>query len=122
MRGKISMEVGPDGTIRTIYADDVPALAQDIGGSFRVARASNVEWEEGLDVGGKTLNGWTVRAAHDRELALRIDFFDKDYPLVVSKDPALPVARFLSREHALEQEVKNFYKLLPPRGEKGSTP
>ena len=106
---KLELEVGPDGVIRTIYDDSLNKFAEDIGGEIStVCRLSNVEWEE-ID-GHK---GWTVRAAHDRELALRYN----PYPEVgAGREGRLIV--FESRENALKWEHVFAPDLLPPRKEK----
>lgn len=123
---KVELEVGTDGVIRTIYSDELPELAKKMGAEIStVCRASNVEWE----VREKTVNhrlldrGWSVRAVHDPELAIRVvshcarGTYDGGWfeTLIVSKDSNTPIALFEKREQAIEQEKKFFFELLPER-------
>lgn len=119
---KVTFEVDDDGTIRTIYSDDLSAFAEKIGGEIStVCRASNVEWEvieKPINARFPQTKGWSVRAVHDPELALRIrsspamgSYTDT---LVCSREPYLAIALFDSRENAIKEEVKFFFELLPP--------
>ena len=101
---EIEQEVSPSGTIRTIYSDNVPDLAKSLGAQIvSIDRASMVEWEQ---IEGKA--GWTVRANHDRALALRMS---ESGDIVVSRDGDLVF--FDQRQSALDMEKKLFWKLLP---------
>lgn len=105
---EMELVIQPDGSIESIYDDDLISLVSEMGGSFsKVRRASNVEWENGPD--GK---GWAVRAAHDPSLALRIrtDDLTGPFPWHVSREGS--IALFTTREFAIHQEVKFFWKLL----------
>lgn len=108
MPDDIELEIGTTGVIRTIYKDgDSQDLAKDLEASIKVDRASNVEWEQ---VG--TLAGWTVRSAHNPNLAIRFkDNATIDDLYDVAEIGALAV--FTSRFEALKNEVKLFWKLLP---------
>ncbi len=122
---KISLDFGTDGVIRTIYSDELPELAEKIGGEIStVCRASNVEWEK-VEVPASERNpqlaGWSVRAAHDPQLALRVKtvknittMTEKDV-VTCSRDESLPIMLFSTREGAIREEVENFFNLLPPR-------
>lgn len=107
----VELEIGPTGTIRTIYKDEKLPLLNDLG-EVTVKRASNVEWEQ---IGEE--RGWTVRAAHNPQLAIRIVIHGGRFAQVVSDadDRNAPVAVFTSREAALESEERFFWKLLPPK-------
>lgn len=125
------LEVAEDGTIRTIYKDELIDFAEKIGGDMTtVCRASNVEWEKvekPLNARFPDIKGWSVRAAHDPELALRVEssvnggigdrYVDT---LVCSRNPNLAIMLFSTREIALQAEVKFFHQLLPPKGERGT--
>lgn len=104
----VELEIGPTGTIRTIYKDEKLPLLHDLG-KVTVKRASNVEWEE---ISGQS--GWTVRAAHDPELAIRLVIRDCAFRQVVAKEGDIAV--FVSREAALESEERFFWELLPQKG------
>lgn len=109
-REELSFEIGNDGTIRTIYKDDLPEVADAIGAELsHICRASNVEWERYND----TIKGWTVRAAHEPNLAIRV----RDGEYVVASNGLYPadLAFFDTREEALKWEVKLFWSLLPPK-------
>lgn len=101
MGDTVEIEVTPDGTVRGIYKDELAELYGALG-KMKVARASNVEWE---------LDGWTVRAAHDPNLAIRSVIKDGAYRLVVSREGELTV--FVTREAALASELDHFWELLP---------
>jgi hypothetical protein len=103
----VEFEFSPTGTVRSIYKDELQPVFKELG-KQKVQRASNVEWEESPD--GRD-NGWTVRAAHDPELAVRAVLKDSAYRRVVSKNGEL--LYFTTREHALEAEVEHFWELLP---------
>lgn len=98
MSDEHDFEVGPDGTLRAVYNDDVPALAADMGATVAsVERLTHVEWEttpEGL-------SGWTVRSARDPDLALRL-----------SGDDCAPLRRgtvFLFRERSSALAAERLY-------------
>ena len=103
---QISIVVTTTGVLRTIYQDDVHSILSKIG-PYHIKRASNVEWEK-MDL----VSGWTVRAAHDPELAIRAIIKDGAFRQVVSKEGELLF--FNNREAALEAEVRHFWQLLPP--------
>jgi superoxide dismutase len=108
----IELQFTPDGKVRSIYKDERQSLFREFG-DLKVKRASNVEWE-------KTFHGsgWTVRAAHDPELAIRI-FYNTGracYEQVVSRTYGL-IATFPTREAALDAELAFFWALLPPNQE-----
>lgn len=114
---KVELEILPNGEIRMMYSDEtVPKVAEMIGAQVvDVPRASNVEFER-TEFG----NGWTVRAAHDPELAIRLrkNFIlivhDSISPedIVVSKEGR--IFPFSSREDAILSEIEHFWELLPP--------
>lgn len=111
----ISFEVGPDGEINTIYKDELVQFAEKIGGEIStVCRASNVEWESWREPDGTVRKGWSVRAAHQPALALR----NYNGTIRCSDDYEVAVFLFDSREKALEQEVKFFFELLPPKDQR----
>ncbi len=107
MKDNVEFKIEADGTICTVYQEGIEEFARDLGadGLKRSCRASNVEWEE---VSGQG-KGWTVRAAHDSELAIRLEGDVK----VVSRTG--PIVVYTTREAALEDEIKQFWKLLPPK-------
>lgn len=109
---ELNLDVGPDGVIRSIYSDDLNKVAEGIGTIALVCRLSNVEWEE---IGGK--KGWTVRAAHDTEIAIRtLGTPSSRGPFVgVSKRPEHPIHVFETREEALKYEVRDSDQLMPPK-------
>lgn len=124
----VSLDVGSDGVIRTIYKDELNDFAKRIGGEIStVCRASNVEWErleKPASERNPQLTGWSVRAAHDPQLAIRVQTIPhhqtktaKDVA-VCSRDTSLPIMLFSTREGAIEAEIHNFFKLLPPRKQK----
>lgn len=102
----IAINFTPQGVMRSIYKDELLPLYESLG-KPKVQRASNVEWEESSDG-----SGWTVRSAHDPELAIRSILQDCCYKRVVSRIGDLLV--FVTREAALEAEVEHFWELLPP--------
>lgn len=103
----LDLDVGPDGVIRSIYDDKLNDFAKDIGGELAmVCRLSNVEWEE-----INSDKGWTVRAAHNSELALRVHGSN----VVVSEDPKDRIVVFRSRETALNAEKILASQLMPPK-------
>lgn len=108
-KDEVEIVFGTDGKVRSIYKDSLQPLFHELG-KVKVNRASNVEWEQTQD--GKE-HGWTVRAAHDRELAIRCILTDGHYQRVVSKQGEL--LYFNSREAALETELEHFWELLPPQ-------
>ncbi len=103
---KVELEVGPTGTMRAYYDDSVAGALKKLG-SMSVKRASNVEYEK-----GKEEEGWTVRAAHDPELAIRVILEGACFKRVVSKTGDLLF--FNTREDALDAELTHFWELLPP--------
>src|SRR5579863_3253262 len=110
MKDNFELKIDADGTIQTIYQDGIEEFAQAIGADLtRSCRASNVEWEE---IGDR--KGWTVRSAHDSELAIRsgeplteearnhpYEFKD---PHVVSRNDLRSIVVFQTREEALAEE------------------
>lgn len=104
---ELNLDVGPDGVIKSIYSDKLNDLAEKIGGDLvQVCRLSHVEWEE---VGNE--KGWTVRSAHDPELAIRWILQRS----TVSTNPAFPIAVFSSRQDALFAEKAHVDELMPPK-------
>lgn len=114
MDDTIELEFLPDGRMRTVYKDDRHDLYKALG-KVSVHRASNVEWEK-----GPSEEGWTVRAAHDPNLAIRAIIKDGAYRRVVSRTGDL--LYYLTREAALEVELMHFWELLPelPKKREGS--
>lgn len=101
----IQLQISEDGSIRTIYQDGVLPLLEDLAeAKASISRASDVEWEE---------TGWTVRAHHDNELAIRLVVRDGRYCRVVAKEGELAI--FPNREDALEAERAMFWQLLPEK-------
>lgn len=120
---KTTLEIGTDGIVRMVYSDDLWAFAERIGGDMKATcRASNVEWETVSRIrtsqdhdAPHDLNGWVIRAAHDKELAIRMK--DKDSgtdEVVCSRDPNLELAVYENRKTAIEVEIQFFHELLPP--------
>lgn len=110
---QMTLEVGESGTIRSIYKDELRSTFESIG-EMHVSRASNVEWEENRDdFSGRLIEaGWTVRAAHDERLALRwVGLPGRQHIGVLGVGS---LVYFQGREEALREEVKHFWKLLPP--------
>lgn len=102
---EVSFVIGPGGTVEGIYKD---GLAEALGAETKeVRRASLVEWE---DI--KVAKGWTVRAAHNPELAIRMSCSSPLQLMVSASDVVGNVAVFISREMALEYEQKFFWELL----------
>jgi hypothetical protein len=80
-----------------------------------VKRASKIEYEE-VAIDNEIKRGWSIRAEHDPELALRMKYeANRFVDFVVSKDPSLPIIVFHKREEALRFEVEKFWELLPPK-------
>ena len=106
----IELEITPTGRIRTIYTDEKMAFLQAMAPHWQIKRASNVEWEQ---VGEE--KGWTVRAAHNPKLAIRIVIHAGRFAQVVTDadDRNAPPAVFVTREAALEAEKRFFWELLP---------
>lgn len=102
---QIELEITPTGLIRTIYKDDRVPFINSLGGHWRVKRASNVEWEE---IGHTS--GWTVRAVHNPELAIR---WVKSCLLNLHVSVEGPIRFFETREDALISEEHFFFDLLP---------
>jgi hypothetical protein len=111
----IDLKVLPDGRVIFPYDDKAVSLLEEAGISVkRVERASNIEWES---------QGWTVRAAHDRELAVRWEppreppegveesRLGRVPTRCVSKEG--PIIYFKTREGALEVEKQLFWQLIP---------
>jgi hypothetical protein len=123
MSEKLEIEVGPDGTIRTIYQDGIDKL---LGAEIvNVKRASRVEFEE-VAIDGKIERGWTIRAEYDPELALRAGSPPDNVPeyvsetlnhlwFQVSRNPKFKLVAFENREQALRFEREFFWDLLPPK-------
>jgi len=103
----IELMVAPNGDVRSVYDDSRLQVFEGLKGNMTVQRASNVEWETVEDT-----SGWSVRAAHDPELALRAILEDGGYHRVVSK--VGDVLLYSTREAALEAEQDHFWELLPP--------
>lgn len=98
----VEIEFTTKGEARAVYKDELRDVMEELG-PVRVARASLVEWE---DVDGRS--GWTVRAAHDPELALRVVDWCRWEP---RREGSL--VTFQTREEALREELKFFWQLLP---------
>lgn len=121
MKDTFEMKIGPDGTVETIYQDGIEAFAESVGAEIStVCRASDVEWEEvasPINARFPATKGWSVRAAHRPALALRMKshalmgngYMDE---LVCSDHEHLAIALFDTREDAITQEIKFFWKLL----------
>jgi hypothetical protein len=106
----IEIEVAPDGTIRTMYKDDIEKL---LGGQIAdVKRASRVEHETAT-INGNIRHGWSVRAEHNPEIAARVLSTVEVFDIIVSKDDDLPLAIFEKRAEALNFERDHFWDLLP---------
>lgn len=107
MEEKIEMEILPNGELRVMYSDKkVPEITEILDATVKsVQRASNVEWEPDF-------KGWTVRAAHDHEIAVRAH--SQFSPTFVSSDKGFPIVSFEMREEAIAAEIKHFWELLPP--------
>lgn len=122
---ELLFDVTPDGTIRTIYKDSNVPVIKSIGEISKIARASNVEWEvieNPINARFPATQGWSVRAAHDPELALRVEsspLMGSGYldTVKVSRDNHLAVILFSTREVAILCEEEHFFELLPPRKE-----
>jgi hypothetical protein len=109
---KDTIELIIDGSkVESIYQDGLADLldAEEV----QVCRASNVEWEE---VDGR--KGWSVRAAHAPNLAIRTLTF-WPFTRVVLNDQHYPVTLFQNREEALAAEVSHFWELIQGRNLNG---
>ncbi len=95
----MSLRIDGDGDVTMIYGDDNASFMDRLGSVETVERASHVEWADG---------GWTVRAAHDAELALR---YDGNGNVVASREGT--IATFAVRADALRAEVNAFWNLIP---------
>lgn len=95
----MSLRFDANGDVEMIYKDDAVPFMEQLGTIETVTRASHVEWEDG---------GWTVRAAHDTELAVR---YDDDGNLVASREGTIAV--FAKRADALREEVNAIWNLVP---------
>ena len=100
----IEFVIGSNGAIRSLYKDERLPFFERLG-KLSVKRASNVEWEN-IEGGG-----WTVRAAHDPELAIRIQKLPGLLKRVVARTGDILV--FVTREAALGAEQSHFWELLP---------
>jgi hypothetical protein len=102
----IAIKFSPDGKARCIYKDE-HLNVYDALGDLKVQRASNVEWEK---IGGLGLC----------DLAEGIVLENGQYRKVVSKEGE--ICLFLTRGAALENEIEQFWALLPPeeKNEHGS--
>lgn len=105
MKNEFTVRITEEGDVDAIYQD---GLAEVLDAETKeVRRASNVEFETIDDKGG-----WTVRSAHDTELAIR-----RQAPCCLKPGPAYMVgtvgklAMFDSREDALKWEVRFFWEL-----------
>lgn len=118
---KTTLEIGPDGTIRMVYSDDLWEFAEKIGGDMKATcRASNIEWEE-VSLNRTyfhrptKISGWVIRAAHDKDLAIRMtDPEGQEEGLECSRDLSKEVAVYEERKTAIEVEIQFFHELLPP--------
>lgn len=123
---KLEIEVLPSGEIRMMYSDkSVKQVAEILGAKVvDVPRASNVEFERVTEIKNHRFpatEGWSVRAAHDPNLALRIlssfnlgvgeRYIDS---IIVSDNEHLAIALFTDREMAIKSEIEHFWELLPP--------
>lgn len=105
MEDTVELEIAPGGVVRSLYRDQDQELMKLLG-EAEVARASNVEWE-------KLFGGWTVRAVHNPELAIRCH--SPVSPTFVDGLGSGPIVSFATREEALAAEIKHFWELLPDR-------
>lgn len=123
MKDSFELKVGPDGTVETIYQDGIEGFAESIGAEVStVCRASDVEWEEvekPINARFPATKGWSVRAAHRPALALRMQSslnpgIGERYcdDIVCSDNESLAIVLFETREDAITQEIKFFWKLL----------
>lgn len=120
---KTTLEIGPDGTIRMAYSDELWKFAEKIGGDMRATcRASNVEWEKmHCPRVGCEIYGWTIRAAHDKDLAIRHVWAGLiNSTLECSRDPNHEIAVYSERAVAVEIEIRFFHELLPPAKTEGT--
>jgi hypothetical protein len=104
MKNEFELKIASDGTIETIYQDGLEEFTKEMGGEVaQVCRASNVEFE----IIGRR-KGWSVRAAHDPELAIRLN------PELLGWGPSRRgnILLFETREEALKEEVRFFWQLL----------
>lgn len=111
MRREIEFEVLADGTILAPFDSEGEKLAELLEADIKeVQRASIVEWERARD-----RCGWTVRAAHDPQLAIRrtSEWTSDIERYCVSKEGMLEY--FKTREQAIGMERGFFWALLPPR-------
>jgi hypothetical protein len=107
---QLKLEFGADGVIRTMYKDGLEEVAKIIDAEMTTTcRAAHVEWEE-----QDGQSGWTIRAVHNKELAVRIKGWGEQ-EFIVDADPTNPVAFFSMREEAIRTERGFFFKLLPPK-------
>lgn len=99
MKDEFEIKVAEDGTITTIYQENLEEdLAHVLGARVtNIERASLVEWE---------LVGWTVRSAKNPEWAVR---WEGHFPTVSFEGN---IIYFATKKLALEVEEANFWKLL----------
>jgi len=103
MTDEIKVRITADGSVDGVYRD---GIAEALGAKVEsVKRASHVEYEKVGEV-----EGWTVRSAIEPGLAIRLVIKDGAFRQAVGFEGE--VALFLSREDALESEVRFFWALL----------
>lgn len=122
MKETFELEIGPDGTIKTIYQDGIEEFAAELGADVSsVCRASEVEWEVVMPLNARfpDTKGWSVRSARDGLVALRHQsnlnpgigdrYIDT---IVCSSNLSLAIVLFQTREEALTYEEKFFWQLM----------
>lgn len=102
MGDTISIRITRDGNVESIYKDEMLPVYDALGLS-KITRASHVEFEN---------DGWTVRAAHNPDIAIR-KHPHKANAYCVGRYGAIVV--FQTRERALKAEVDMFWDLIPPK-------
>jgi len=107
---ELEILVTPKGRAVSVYRDEMKPFFEEMG-KVDIKRASMVEYEK-IYSNGQTYEGWTVRANHSPNYVyLRRSPTDGSIE-VTTNGHGLP-AFFSTREEALKEEVKNFWKLLP---------
>ena len=115
MKDEKTFRITPGGNIETMYDDGIEEFAKDIGADVaQVCRASLVEREGPFSPNPEYNGGWTVRAAHNTKMAARYAT-PVHADITLSDNEELTLVYFATRQQALNWEIANFWRLLPPK-------